>query len=188
MYDRLYNLTQSTTTTNINAFDEFSMMKSQEFHDYSIESKQIDQISLSHENVMTDQSHNEMSETKKYCENIIVPKDYTDDFSCVTVETKEFKHLKQNHSKLKNNKFQRDFYAPPGKLGILLGKNDCDKNTVHKIISSSPLEGILFTGDKIIAIDDIDLENKTCQEIIEIMNESMMKKCKITFVPGCSCS
>jgi hypothetical protein len=62
----------------------------------------------------------------------------------------------------------REVYAPAGKLGVVI---DTTKNgpVVHQVKVGSPLEGRIFTGDRIIAIDDIDTVNLSASAVTKIM-------------------
>jgi len=53
------------------------------------------------------------------------------------------------------NKISRECFAPPGKLGIVIDTTP-EGPVIHKVNPGSPLEGIVWPGDIIIAIDDVD--------------------------------
>lgn len=79
---------------------------------------------------------------------------------------------------------KRDCYAPKGELNVVLGSSNGNKNIVQKTSSRSPLEGILFAGDKIVAINDIETEQISPLELNQMMECGIKGKRKITFIPG----
>ena len=70
--------------------------------------------------------------------------------------------------------FIRVCQAPPGKLGVII---DTTKNgpVVHQVKAGSPLEGIIYAGDRIISIDEIDTRGMTASNVTKIM----AKKCDV---------
>ena len=77
------------------------------------------------------------------------------------------------------NNFIRVCQAPPGKLGVVI---DTTKNgpVVHQVKAGSPLEGIIYAGDRIIAIDDIDTKGMTASNVTKIMAKKCDEPRKIT--------
>jgi len=80
---------------------------------------------------------------------------------------------------------QRECYAPPGKLGVII---DTTSNgpIVHEVKPGSALEGVLFSGDRIIAVDDIDTRSKTAAEVTNIMASkvNVARKISVLGVPS----
>ncbi len=64
--------------------------------------------------------------------------------------------------------FVRECIAPPGKLGVVI---DTTRNgpVVHQVKAGSPLENIVFAGDRIIEIDGIDTRGMTASNVTKIM-------------------
>jgi C-terminal processing protease CtpA/Prc len=56
----------------------------------------------------------------------------------------------------------------PGKLGIVIDTT-LEGPIVHKINPQSPLEGSLFPGDIIVAIDDVDTRAMSASAITALM-------------------
>eukprot|EP00536_Pseudo-nitzschia_multiseries_P005036 jgi/Psemu1/303080/fgenesh1_kg.91_\ len=62
----------------------------------------------------------------------------------------------------------RDIFAPPGKLHIVIHSTK-DGPEVHTVKDESSMEGEIFPGDLIIAVDDVDTRTCTAEEVMEIM-------------------
>lgn len=75
--------------------------------------------------------------------------------------------------------FVRECEAPPGKLGVVI---DTTKNgpVVHQVKAGSPLENIIYAGDRIIAIDGIDTRGMTASNVTKIMAKKCDEPRKIT--------
>lgn len=71
-------------------------------------------------------------------------------------------------SSLKQNMVSRTVIAPPGKLGIVIDTT-LEGPIVHKVNGQSPLEGSLFPGDIIVAIDDVDTRAMSASAITALM-------------------
>jgi hypothetical protein len=71
-------------------------------------------------------------------------------------------------SSLRQNMVSRTVIAPPGKLGIVIDTT-LEGPVVHKINPQSPLEGVLFPGDIIVAIDDVDTRAMSASAITALM-------------------
>jgi hypothetical protein len=64
--------------------------------------------------------------------------------------------------------------APPGKLGIII--DTCsDGPIVHSVEGGSPLEGLIFKGDLIVAIDNEDTREWSAHNL----TKSIVKKSKM---------
>jgi hypothetical protein len=79
-------------------------------------------------------------------------------------------------SSLKNSKSSRRkrvvVMAPPGKLGVILADRHDGKGTVvSELRPNSPLEGALSPGDKLVAVDDIQVDSNawTCSQITSLI-------------------
>lgn len=62
----------------------------------------------------------------------------------------------------------REVMAPPGKLGIVI-ETTLEGPLVHKVNPSSPLVGLVFEGDLISAIDDVDTRAMSASAITALM-------------------
>ena len=64
--------------------------------------------------------------------------------------------------------YERVCLAPPGKLGVVI---DTTKHgpVVYQVKDGSPLQGVVFPGDRIIAIDDTDTRQMSASGITKIM-------------------
>jgi hypothetical protein len=71
-------------------------------------------------------------------------------------------------SSLRQTMISRTIVAPPGKLGIVIDTT-LEGPIVHKINPQSPLEGSLFPGDIIVAIDDVDTRAMSASAITALM-------------------
>jgi C-terminal processing protease CtpA/Prc len=71
--------------------------------------------------------------------------------------------------------------APKGKLGVVI---DTTKHgpVVFQVKDGSPLQGAVFPGDRIIAIDDIDTTGMTANNITTIMSRKAELGRRITVV------
>ena len=63
---------------------------------------------------------------------------------------------------------RRECYAPPGKLGVVIDSTSKGP-VVHEVKGGSPLEGIVFPGDRIIAIDGEDTRTLPASAVTKIM-------------------
>lgn len=74
--------------------------------------------------------------------------------------------------------FIRVIDAPPGKLGVVI---DTTKNgpVVHQVKAGSPLENLIFQGDKIIEIDGIDTTALSASNVTKIMARRVDESRKI---------
>jgi len=63
---------------------------------------------------------------------------------------------------------KREVYAPPGKLGVVIDSTSKGP-VVHDVKVGSPLEGIVFPGDRIIAIDGEDTRTLPAVMVTKIM-------------------
>jgi hypothetical protein len=69
---------------------------------------------------------------------------------------------------LKQNMISRTVLAPPGKLGIVIDTT-VEGPVVQAVNSQSPLEGSLFPGDIIVAVDDVDTRAMSASAITALM-------------------
>jgi hypothetical protein len=82
-------------------------------------------------------------------------------------------------SSLRQNMVSRTVIAPPGKLGIVIDTT-LEGPVVHKVNPQSPLEGSLFPGDIIVAIDDVDTRAMSASAITALMVRTANLRRKLT--------
>jgi C-terminal processing protease CtpA/Prc len=82
-------------------------------------------------------------------------------------------------SSLRQNMVSRTVIAPPGKLGIVIDTT-LEGPVVHKVNPQSPLEGTLFPGDIIVAIDDVDTRAMSASAITALMVRTANLRRKLT--------
>lgn len=82
---------------------------------------------------------------------------------------------------LKDGLLTRECFAPPGKLGITIDTT-ARGPIVHTVNPGSPLEGILWPGDMLVAIDDEDCRTLSAAAITERMASTADRKRKLTIV------
>ena len=83
-------------------------------------------------------------------------------------------------TKSPTNRVQREVWAPCGKLGIMVANTAGYGPAIHTIRPGSPLEGLAFVSDIIIAVNDVDTKEYTAEQITKIMKETRKEPRKIT--------
>ena len=73
----------------------------------------------------------------------------------------------------------RDCFAPPGRLQIVI-RSTKDGPAVHTVKLGSALEGKLFPGDLILAVDDLDTRGYSAEEVMKMMAAKSAFERKIT--------
>ena len=73
----------------------------------------------------------------------------------------------------------RDCFAPPGKLQIVIHSTK-DGPAVHTVKKGSSLEGHMFPGDLIIAVDNVDTRTYSAEAVMKMMAEKHACERKIT--------
>lgn len=74
----------------------------------------------------------------------------------------------------------RDVFAPPGKLRIMVANTRGYGPAIHTIKPESPVEGLLFVGDIIVAVNDVNTRHSKADEITRIFKETSRWERKIT--------
>lgn len=87
----------------------------------------------------------------------------------------------QSQTGQKPNQITREVIAPPGKLGIVIDTT-IQGPVVHKVNKNSPLQGILFPGDIITAIDSTDTRSMTASAITALMVQTANQQRRLTVV------
>ena len=80
-----------------------------------------------------------------------------------------------------SSKITRCCFAPPGKLGIIIDTT-VEGPVVHKVNSGSPLEGLVWKGDIIVKIDDVDTRAMSATAITNLMIKTAHQRRKLTIV------
>ena len=75
--------------------------------------------------------------------------------------------------------YERVCHAPPGKLGVVIDTTRLGP-VIYQVKEGSPLQGLVFPGDRIIAVDDIDTRGMTASNITKIMARKANVERKIT--------
>lgn len=78
----------------------------------------------------------------------------------------------------KNKSYQRECIAPPGRLGVVI--NSTNGPIVHAVKKGSPLEHVIFPGDRILAIDKEDTRGMTAHGITAVMAKRITHERTIT--------
>ena len=73
----------------------------------------------------------------------------------------------------------RDCFAPPGKLNVIIHSTK-DGPIVHFVQEGSSLEGQLFAGDLIVAVDNKDTRSLTADMVTRMMQTKEESERKIT--------
>lgn len=68
----------------------------------------------------------------------------------------------------------------PGKLGVLVANTTGFGPAVHTVKPGSPMEGLIFVNDIIVAVNDINTQKSTAEHITQLMKETGDKERKIT--------
>jgi hypothetical protein len=82
-----------------------------------------------------------------------------------------------------NNQQSVNIVAPPGKLGIIV--DTCSEGpVVHGVKVGSPLKGLIFKGDLIVAIDDEDTREWSAHFLTKLVAKKSKMTRKITVLRG----
>lgn len=76
-------------------------------------------------------------------------------------------------------KVRREIIAPPGKLGVITD-DSVDGPIVHSVRDDSPLRGILFPGDLIVALDDENTSGLSSHNLTKLVASKSKFERKIT--------
>ncbi len=67
-----------------------------------------------------------------------------------------------------SNRIRVDIVAPPGKLGIII--DTCSEGPiVHSVKPTSPLDGLIFKGDLVVGVDDMDTRECSAHYLTMLM-------------------
>ncbi len=89
-----------------------------------------------------------------------------------------------------DNRIRLDIIAPPGKLGIII--DTCSEGPiVHSVKPDSPLDGLIFKGDLVIAVDDEDTREWSAHYLTKLMVSTLTSQKSLISYPFisllCSC-
>ncbi|KAL3774441.1 hypothetical protein HJC23_000157 [Cyclotella cryptica] len=76
-------------------------------------------------------------------------------------------------------KIRREIIAPPGKLGVITD-DSVDGPIVHSVRDDSPLKGLVFPGDLIVALDDEDTSELSSHNLTKLVASRSKFERKIT--------
>ena len=79
-----------------------------------------------------------------------------------------------------SSRVQRDVMCPPGKLRILIANTQGYGPAIHTIKPGSPVEGLLFVGDIILAVNDTNTRKSKADEITRLLRVTVREERKIT--------
>ena len=84
-------------------------------------------------------------------------------------------------SPISHNIVCRDVIAPPGRLNVMIHSTK-DGPAIHSVKGGSVLEGKLFKGDLVVAVDDIDTRTLNAVDVMEMMADKSDSERKITVI------
>lgn len=87
---------------------------------------------------------------------------------------------KNKGSSIMSGRVQRDVMTPAGKLGLMVANTAGFGPAVHTIKEGSPMEGLIFVNDIIIAINGIDTREWKAEQVTKLMKETVEHERKIT--------
>ena len=79
-----------------------------------------------------------------------------------------------------SSRVKRDVIVPPGKLRILVANTQGYGPAIHTIKPNSPVEGLLFVGDIIVAVNNTNTRKSKADEITRLLRVTVKEERKIT--------
>jgi hypothetical protein len=73
-------------------------------------------------------------------------------------------------------------YAPPGKLGLILDSPDPGPAMVYKCKTWSPIRDMVRNGDRIVAVDDVDVRAMHAVRVSKLLSGTSHRTRKIAVV------
>ena len=65
-----------------------------------------------------------------------------------------------------------EIHAPAGKLGlVIITPTDSDTPVVHAIKDTCPIRSAIYVGDKLVAVDDVDVREMSATEVSRVISE-----------------
>jgi len=80
---------------------------------------------------------------------------------------------------LKGHQYTHTFIVPPGRLGIII-ETTIHGPSVHSITEGSPVSDLIFPGDIIISVDDIDTSDMSSGTLTKLMRQRIDTSRQIT--------
>eukprot|EP00571_Detonula_confervacea_P010983 CAMPEP_0172303910 /NCGR_PEP_ID=MMETSP1058-20130122/5409_1 /TAXON_ID=83371 /ORGANISM="Detonula confervacea, Strain CCMP 353" /LENGTH=702 /DNA_ID=CAMNT_0013014947 /DNA_START=243 /DNA_END=2351 /DNA_ORIENTATION=+ len=78
-------------------------------------------------------------------------------------------------------RIRRDILAPSGKLGIMVANTTTGYGpAVHTIRRGSPMEGLIYVNDIIVAVNDVDTRKYSAGQITQVMKDTVGEERKIS--------
>lgn len=77
-----------------------------------------------------------------------------------------------------------EIYAPAGKLGLVIDTSEeASTPFVHAIKDTCPIRNDIYVGDKLIAVDDVDVRDMSSMEVSRLISrKSGQEKRKLTII------
>ena len=76
-----------------------------------------------------------------------------------------------------------DVFAPPGKVGFVIDTPNDGAPLVHAVKDTSPLKDHLRIGDKLVAVDDVDVRTMTATKVSKLLSrKSEQPSRKLTII------
>lgn len=76
-----------------------------------------------------------------------------------------------------------EIYAPPGLLGVVIDTPGGASPVVHAIKDTCPIRREIYVGDKLVAVDDVDVRNMTAVDVSKLISKkSGQAKRKLTVI------
>ena len=106
---------------------------------------------------------------------------FNDYYGNVTSDRPPSSHLIQSpHSKREE---MLEIYAPPGLLGVVIDTPGGASPVVHAIKDTCPIRREIYVGDKLVAVDDVDVRNMTAVDVSKLISKkSGQAKRKLTII------
>lgn len=76
-----------------------------------------------------------------------------------------------------------EIYAPPGVLGVVIDTPGGGSPVVHAIKDTCPIRREIYVGDKLVAVDDVDVRSMSAVDVSKLISKkSGQAKRKLTVI------
>lgn len=76
-----------------------------------------------------------------------------------------------------------EIYAPPGLLGVVIDTPGGGSPVVHAIKDTCPIRKEIYVGDRLVAVDDVDVRGMTAIDVSKLISKkSGQAKRKLTII------
>jgi hypothetical protein len=76
-----------------------------------------------------------------------------------------------------------EIYAPPGLLGVVIDTPGGGSPVVHAIKDTCPIRGEIYVGDRLVAVDDVDVRGMTAIDVSKLISKkSGQARRKLTII------